>query len=171
MIFNINVKIFFIYFESNSLLLLINKLFALNHFTFNRCGMIHIEKLNGLDKRLYELVAPLIMNPVVLRKNRNYTFKTTRKYIWYVAVEDDAVVSFLPVEFRDNQAIINNYYVSGDKPGVLSELIAQAVREYDDNYNLVSVTLNEHIDAFKENGFGVRLEWKHYVKMSRKQDE
>lgn len=34
--------------------------------------MIQIIQLKGTDRRLYELVAPLVMNPDVLKQNYNY---------------------------------------------------------------------------------------------------
>ena len=35
---------------------------------------MNILKLQGLDGRLFDLVAPLVMNPAVLRQNNNYPF-------------------------------------------------------------------------------------------------
>lgn len=34
--------------------------------------MIQIVQLHGTDKKLYELVAPLVMSPEVLKQNYNY---------------------------------------------------------------------------------------------------
>ena len=45
-----------------------------------------IIKLQGTDKKLYELIAPLVLNPAVLRQNNNYPFKTGPKYTWYIAI-------------------------------------------------------------------------------------
>ncbi len=36
--------------------------------------MTQIVELKGTEKRLYQLVAPLVMNPVVLKQNYNYPF-------------------------------------------------------------------------------------------------
>ena len=33
--------------------------------------MVQIIQLQGTDKRLYELVAPLVMNPEILKQNYN----------------------------------------------------------------------------------------------------
>ena len=38
---------------------------------------MEIIRFDGIDKGLYELVAPVVMNPAVLRQNNNYPFKTT----------------------------------------------------------------------------------------------
>lgn len=52
----------------------------------------------GTDKLLYELVAPLVMNPAILRQNNNYPFKTSRSHVWYIAFHETAVVGFMPVK-------------------------------------------------------------------------
>ena len=49
---------------------------------------MNILKLQGLDGRLFDLVAPLVMNPAVLRQNNNYPFKTTRNHVWYIAMDE-----------------------------------------------------------------------------------
>ena len=40
--------------------------------------MIQIVQLHGTDKKLYELVAPLVMSPEVLKQNYNYPFRTSK---------------------------------------------------------------------------------------------
>ena len=55
----------------------------MNSFKFT----MEILCLKGTDKRMYELVAPLIMNPAIIRQNNNYPFKTTDHYLWYIAKE------------------------------------------------------------------------------------
>mgnify|MGYP007079103828 FL=1 len=51
-----------------------------------------IMTLQGTDKLLYELVAPLVMNPAILRQNNNYPFKTSRSHVWYIAFHETAVL-------------------------------------------------------------------------------
>lgn len=82
--------------------------------------MIQIMKLNGTDKQLYKLVAPLVMDPEVLKMNNNYPFKTTDKFVWFVAVSGKKVVGFIPIEQRGNVAIINNYYIDKDQEEAFS---------------------------------------------------
>ena len=115
--------------------------------------MIKIESLQGLDTRLYQLVAPLVMNPRVLRYNNNYPFKTSKNFIWYVALSDNTPIGFIPVEIRDEKAILNNYYVAGDNLDLLSD------------YVLEGVVQTPHVKIFEENGFNTIKEWKKYVKM------
>ncbi|RGN46072.1 hypothetical protein [Bacteroides sp. OM05-12] len=129
--------------------------------------MIAIELIGGLDSRLYELVAPLVMNPEVLRQNRNYPFKTTKKHQWLIAISQESVIGFLPMEIRDKQVIINNYYTKEENQEVLDLLIKNAIKFFGDDYYLVSVTQRQHIPTFLQNGFTIELEWKNYVKMKK----
>lgn len=71
---------------------------------------MEIEKLGGTTERLYRLVAPLVMKPCILRENNNYPFKTSMHHIWFIAIEEERVVGFMPVEIKDKYAVINNYY-------------------------------------------------------------
>ena len=57
-----------------------------------------IIKLQGTDKKLYELIAPLVLNPAVLRQNNNYPFKTGPKYTWYIAIEKEQILGFIPIK-------------------------------------------------------------------------
>ena len=59
--------------------------------------MIQIVQLHGTDKKLYELVAPLVMSPEVLKQNYNYPFRTSEEYEWFVALDNKHVVGFVPV--------------------------------------------------------------------------
>ena len=130
-------------------------------------GINNIEKVEGLDGRLYELVAPLVMNPEVLRQNRNYPFKTSKRYLWFIAMEEGNVIGFLPVEIRDKQAIINNYYTKEENQNILADLLRRGISELEKDYFLVSVTQNQHIETFLKQGFVIEREWKNYVRMRK----
>ena len=67
---------------------------------------MEIEKLGGTTERLYRLVAPLVMKPCILRENNNYPFKTSMHHIWFIAIEEERVVGFMPVEIKDKYAVI-----------------------------------------------------------------
>ena len=60
--------------------------------------MTQIIELQGTEKRLYQLVAPLVMNPEVLKQNYNYPFRTSESFVWFVAVDGKEVVGFIPLE-------------------------------------------------------------------------
>ena len=133
---------------------------------------MEVISLPGTDARLYKLVAHLVMDPDVLRQNNNYPFKTSARYIWFVAIEDERVLGFIPVEMKDNCYVINNYYVSGDDPALLAALLGEAVCHFPGKCPLQSVTHTRHLSVFEENGFVVIRTWKLYVKMEyrRRQD-
>ena len=89
--------------------------------------MIQIIRLKGKDKHLYRLLAPMVMDPEVIRANNNYPFKTGEEYVWFIAIEDKEVVGFVPVEQKSRKkAVINNYYVKAEDAGreeILSHLL------------------------------------------------
>lgn len=129
--------------------------------------MNNIERLEGLDKHLYELVAPLVMNPKVLKQNRNYPFRTAENFLWFVATQDEDVIGFLPVEIRHGQAIINNYYTKDENQDVLSELLSNAIHELEKKYLLISIAQNQHLETFSKQGFATERKWKNYVRMKK----
>ena len=125
-----------------------------------------IEKLDGTSPRLYTLVAPLVMRRSVLRQNNNYPFWTSRAHTWFVAWEGQTVFGFMPVEITDGGvAKINNYYVSGDDPQLLSRFLREIIRYYHRDYTIRSVTLLRHAEVFRTEGFVPTKEWTQYVTM------
>lgn len=129
--------------------------------------MVQTLQLKGTEKRLYQLVAPLVMNPDILRMNNNYPFKTSDQYIWFIAMESKTVIGFMPVEQRNGVAIINNYYIDEKKSKYLQLLVEEVTSALEADYNLSSVTLIEHQTVFEKCGFVVEKEWKRYVKMRK----
>ena len=120
----------------------------------------------GLDKRLFCLVAHLVMDPEVLRQNNNYPFKTSARYIWFVATEGEHTLGFIPVEMRDdNCCVINNYYLADDNLLLLKDLLKEKVGHFAGKCSLQSVVHSRHKSVFEENGFAVIRTWKLYVKM------
>ena len=126
-----------------------------------------IEKLDGTSPRLYTLVAPLVMRRSVLRQNNNYPFWTSRSHTWFVAWEGETVFGFIPVEITDGGvAKINNYYVSGDDPHLLSRFLREIIQYYRRDYTIRSMTLippcgdiplrrvrpDERVDAVRNDG-------------------
>lgn len=129
--------------------------------------MLQTIQLRGTESKLYKLVAPLVMDPSVLRKNNNYPFKTAENYVWFVAVIGKRVVGFIPVELRGKTAIINNYYVDENEEAALPLLISAVASALGAERKLSSVTLTEHRSVFEEQGFVIEKEWKRYVKMRK----
>ena len=129
--------------------------------------MTQIIELQGTEKRLYQLVAPLVMNPEVLKQNYNYPFRTSENFIWFVAMEGKEIVGFIPLEHKKSEAIINNYYIRNNNAEVLKALLEKVIAKMDKDKYLSSVTFVEHQEIFKELGFSVEKEWKRYVKMNK----
>ena len=126
---------------------------------------MNILKLGGLDCRLFELVAPLEMNPAVLRQNNNYPFKTTRKYVWYVAEDGGRVLGFMPVKMAETNYRVDNYYISGDDSSVMERLLDGVIRDFSFGLPLVAIVHERHVEGFSRKNFISCVEWKRYVKM------
>ena len=127
---------------------------------------MRIEKLDGTSPSLYALVAPLVMRRSVLRQNNNYPFWTSRSHTWFVAWEGETVFGFIPVEITDGGvAKINNYYVSGDDPHLLSRFLREIIQYYRRDYTIRSMTLIRHAEIFRSEGFVPMKEWTQYVTM------
>lgn len=129
--------------------------------------MMKIVQLPGTDRLLYELVAPLVMNPAVLKQNYNYPFRTSEDFIWFIALEDNTVVGFMPVEKKKGELVINNYYIKGNDEGILKQLLEEAISRLGEEANLTAVVFIEHSPLFKEFGFTDEKIWTRYVKMRK----
>lgn len=132
--------------------------------------MIQILQLQGTDKRLYQLVAPLVMNPEVLKQNYNYPFRTSEDYNWFIASESRRVVGFIPVGCKKYECVINNYYIKGKSNEVLKRLLEKVIAGVDEEKDLTAVCFLEDCDVFKEMGFTEEKVWTRYVKMKRERE-
>ena len=119
----------------------------------------------GTDRKLYELVAPLVMNPSVIKQNNNYPFKTDVKYIWHVAIDGSEVLGFLPLKPLVNGYCIDNYYVKGDDKETLDSLLKSVVKEVSGSFALTALVNKRHVNDFRKNYFKTFLELKNYDKM------
>lgn len=125
-----------------------------------------IIRLEGDDKRLYYLVAHLVMNEEVLAYNLNYPFKTAPGYCWFIAVDEYSnTLGFMPVKLEEGKAKINNYYVADDDRNVFAMLLKEIILILSADYEIESVTQLRHVPDFERNGFSVTLYWKRYAKM------
>ena len=120
--------------------------------------MIQIIQLKGKDKRLYRLLAPLVMDPDVIRANNNYPFKTGEDYVWYIAV--------------DGKEVINNYYIGAEnteREEILSDLLPAIIKDFGpESWLLHSITLVQDKEIFEKFDFtSMDKKWTRYVKMYR----
>lgn len=129
--------------------------------------MVQIIQLQGTDKRLYELAAPLVMNPEILKQNYNYPFRTSEDFVWFVAVDKKKVIGFIPVEEKKKEYVINNYYIESNNEDTLKLLLEKVISETNTSKELTSVTFMEHSSLFKDLGFSEEKIWTRYVKMKK----
>ena len=129
--------------------------------------MVQIIQLQGTDKRLYELVAPLVMNPEILKQNYNYPIRTSEDFVWFVAVDKKKVIGFIPVEEKKKEYVINNYYIESNNEDTLKLLLEKVISETNTSKELTSVTFMEHSSLFKDLGFSEEKIWTRYVKMKK----
>ncbi|MDR1097669.1 MAG: hypothetical protein LBL57_06020 [Tannerella sp.] len=128
-----------------------------------------IIKLEGEDRRLYDLVAHLVMNGKALAYNLNYPYRTSSNYNWFVATDGDGgILGFIPVKLGGGRAKINNYYVANDDSDVFSALLKELVDTLSPDYEIESVTQLRHISNFECNRFTIVHYWKKYAKMKLK---
>ena len=122
---------------------------------------------------MYRLLAPMVMDPEVIRANNNYPFKTSEEYVWFIALKDKEVVGFIPVEQKSRKkAVINNYYVNAEdaeREEILSHLLPAIIKEFaPENWLLNSVTLIQDKEIFEKFEFiSMDKKWTRYVKMYR----
>ena len=126
--------------------------------------MIQIVQLHGTDKKLYELVAPLVMSPEVLKQNYNYPFRTSEEYEWFVALDNKHVVGFVPVEHKKYECVINNYYIKERNVDTLKLLLEKVLEKQGEESSLTAVSFVEDRDVFSELGFLEDKVWTRYVK-------
>ncbi len=129
--------------------------------------MMQIVRLQGTDKRLYQLVAPLVMSPEVLKQNYNYPFRTSEDFEWFVALENKNVIGFVPVEYKKNECVINNYYIKGKSEETLRMLLEKIVEVMDQDKYLTAVSFLEDKAVFGEFGFSEEKVWTRYVRMKK----
>ncbi len=129
--------------------------------------MIAITKLEGKDERLYSLVGPLVMDTEILKQNNNFPFRTSEKHVWYVAVDDNRVTGFMPVEKKRSGLVVNNYYVEDRKSPVLKSLLKRIVKDAPDRVSLYAVAMLNDAGTFEEEGFDVVKKWTRYVRMMK----
>lgn len=126
---------------------------------------MEVISLHGMDDRLFELVARLVMNPAVLRQNNNYPFKTTARHTWHVCLKDGKVVGFMPAKATAGGLYLDNYYIGGDDPEILEALISRVLSTSDGPVTVMSH--KRHTKVFSRYGFVTCVVFAQYDKMQR----
>lgn len=129
--------------------------------------MTEIIRLGGTDEELYRRVAPLVMNPKVLKQNYNFPFRTSEHFSWLIALEGEKVIGFIPLEHRKSESVINNYYVKEKSQETLKLLIDRLITDFGNESPLTAISFLDDEELFREAGFEAEKRWTRYVKMKR----
>ncbi|MBB4034749.1 hypothetical protein GGR21_000636 [Dysgonomonas hofstadii] len=124
---------------------------------------IRIEKVWGTDGRLYELIAPFVMNPEVIRLNGGYPFKNTEDHLWYISVKGkNMVTGFISIV---NDHLCNDF--TWQDKDLLRILIERALMDVEKGTPVTFVADNSDRPLLEEMGFSVDKEWTKYFKMAK----
>lgn len=110
--------------------------------------MWKVKRMAGTSQELYKCVAPLVMNPEILKYNHNYPFKTNESFSWFVAFRQGKVVGFFPVEVRKKAIVINNYYVEKDDESVFRRLLEAVIDEFKDTDKALEAVVQKVHESF-----------------------
>lgn len=124
---------------------------------------IRIEKVWGTDGRLYELIAPFVMNPEVIRLNGGYPFKNTEDHLWYISVKGkNMVIGFISIV---NDHLCNDF--TWQDKDLLRILIERALMDVEKGTPVTFVADNSDRPLLEEMGFSVEKQWTKYFKMAK----
>lgn len=124
---------------------------------------IRIEKVWGTDGRLYELIAPFVMNPEVIRLNGGYPFKNTEDHLWYISVKGkNMVTGFISLV---NGHLCNDF--TWQDKDLLRILIERALMDVEKGTPVTFVADNSDRALLEEMGFSVEKQWTKYFKMAK----
>lgn len=126
---------------------------------------MNIIRLDGTEKRLYEIVAPLVMNPAVIKQNNGYPFKTSEDFMWYIALEDDTVEGFMPLKKTHGGLLLDNYYIRDENGQTLTGLLGNIIKDVPGDAVLMATVHKRHTAMFGKMGFHTVKEWTKYEKM------
>ncbi|HML65279.1 MAG TPA: hypothetical protein PKC55_10650 [Dysgonomonas sp.] len=124
---------------------------------------IRIEKVWGTDSHLYELIAPFVMNPEVIRLNGGYPFKNTEDHLWYISIKGkNMVTGFISIV---NGHLCNDF--TWQDKDLLRILIERALMDVEKGTPVTFVADNSDRPLLEEMGFSVEKEWTKYFKMAK----
>ncbi|GHV41674.1 hypothetical protein FACS1894179_09960 [Bacteroidia bacterium] len=124
---------------------------------------MRIEKVWGTDGRLYELIAPFVMNPEVIRLNGGYPFKNTEDHLWYISVKGkNMVTGFISIV---NDHLCNDF--TWQDKDLLRILIERALMDTEKGTLVTFVADNSDRPLLEEMGFSVEKQWTKYFKMAK----
>ena len=129
----------------------------------DRNGDTRIEKIWGTDHRLYELIAPFVMNPEVIRLNGGYPFKNTEDHLWYISIKGkNMVTGFISIV---NNRLFNDF--TWQDKDVLKQLLERVFNDIEKGTLITFVADNSDMGLLEEMGFSMEKEGTKYFKMAK----
>lgn len=129
----------------------------------NNSGDTRIEKVWGTDRRLYELIAPFVMNPEVIRLNGGYPFKNTEDHLWYISIKGkNMVTGFISVV---NNCLCNDF--TWQDKDLLRQLIEHALMDLEAGMLVTFMADASDLSLLEELGFSMQKKGTKYFKMAK----
>lgn len=129
------------------------------------CDSMKIRQIEDNDPELYSLIAPLVMNPKVLKSNNNYPFKNFSGTVWYIAMEDSDISGFMPLKKNNTGFHIDNYYIRDNDPNTIDGLLDSITEDISADVILTALVHKRHINDFRRNHFSTIKELTNYDMM------
>lgn len=135
--------------------------------------MAVVVKMAGTSPELYSCIAPLVMNPEIIKYNHNYPLKPANHLfgLWHFRTKTIMSWAF-SCGNTEKSAIINNYYVEEDAKDVFLSLLEAVTNEFlTTGKELEAVVQKPHESYFRTQGFEIARAWSLYLKMKKTNEE
>ena len=88
------------------------------------------------------------------------------KYTWYIAIEKEQILGFIPIKQTSvSSLMINNYYIKGDNLTILDKLLSEILANINSDIELWATVHKRHVQSYKLKDFRTHIEWKNYERM------
>lgn len=132
---------------------------------------IDIMKIKGLDKKVFSIIAPYAMNPVVLYQLDNYPIKTSEHHVWYLAYSDGKLLGFLSVESLDTAFSIQDLYILETYRGknIEDSLFKNVVKDFEESPYMKATyaAQGNNVNMLKNLGFEITGSGKKWFRMTK----
>lgn len=114
-----------------------------------------IEKLQGLESRVYEFIGPFAMNMERIRENGN-PITTSQLHTWYICFDKENVAGFCSVKYAEaskNMQIGNLFILTGAAytlKALINDVIKNTVGK---GLGLRAYSNNENLPVYEQLGF------------------
>ena len=94
-----------------------------------------------------------------------YPFKTSNRYLWYIAISDGVIVGFIPLKKNEKSYHIDNYYIQGDRTETIDALLHRVIDDLGTDSLLTALVHKRHTEPFRQNHFRTDKQLTLYDKM------